>query len=212
MDKRLKILTLVLFVVAIPAMSGFGAENSDEILLWDGFVLTGVSGKLIPAVLLGKSEKARDSKTPLRRRSKLNPSQSGWFFELSEDVNDLRVKASAGTTLELLPSSTLEKLVADVNERSENTYKLSGWVTKYKGANFIFPIHFLPVSTIAKRQPPKDQKPKEAIQSTLEKDTEQPAEGDPNDVLAMPKEIIERLSSSRTIRPRDKCPRQEKKC
>ncbi|MCP4259157.1 MAG: hypothetical protein GY774_16860 [Planctomycetes bacterium] len=202
MDKRLKILTLVFFVVAVPAMLGFGTESSDEILLWDGFVLTGVSGKLIPAVLPGKTEKASDSNTPLRRRPKLNSSQSGWFFELGADVNDLRVKASAGTTLELLPSSTLEKLIADVNERSENSYSLSGWVTKYKGENFIFPIHFLPISTIAKQQPPTDQKPKEAIQSTLEKEVEQPVVSEPNDLLAMPKEIMERLSPSRTVRPR----------
>jgi hypothetical protein len=125
---------------------------------------------------------------------------------LGEDVNDLRVKASAGTTLGLLPSSTLEKLIADVNERSENTYKLFGWVTKYKGVNFIFPNYFLPVSTIAKRQPPIGQKPKEAIQSTFEKDAEQPAVSEPNDLLAMPKEIMERLSPSRTVRPRT--PRQ----
>ncbi len=130
MGKRLKILTLVFFVVVVSATSGSGTENPDEILLWDGFVLTGVNGKLIPAVLPGKSEKAGDGKTPLGRRPKLSSSESGWFFELGADVNDLRVKASAGTTLELLPSSTLGKLIADVNERSENTYKLFGWATK----------------------------------------------------------------------------------
>ena len=209
MNKRFKILTLVFFAVAVPATSGIGEENSDEILLWDGFVLTGVNGKLISTVLPGKSEKTSDSDTHLERGPKLSSSQSGWFFELGEDVNDLRVKASTGMTLELLPSSTLEKLIADVNERYENSYSLSGWVTKYKGENFIFPIHFLPISTIDKQQPPIEQKPKRAIQSTLKKEAEQPVESEPNDLLAMPKEIMERLSPSRTVRPR--IPRQKLK-
>lgn len=207
MDKRLTILTLAFFVLAISAASGLAAEALDEILLWDGFVLTGVNGKLIPAVLPGKSEKASDINTPLGRRPMLVSSESGWFYEFATDVNDLRVKASAGTTLELLPSSTLEKLIADVNEHSASTYRLSGRVTKYKGANFIFPNYFLPVSTIAKRQPPIDQKPTEAIQSTPEKEPkQQPAVSEPNDLLTMPKEIMERLAVGRIVRPQSSRP------
>ena len=60
MDKRLTILTLAFFVFA-PVMSGLGAEELRGNLLWDGFVLTGVEGKLFPAVLRVKSEKANDS-------------------------------------------------------------------------------------------------------------------------------------------------------
>jgi hypothetical protein len=206
MGKRLEILSLVFFVVVVPTTSGFGAEKPRENLLWDGFVLAGVNGKLIPAVLPGKSEKAGDSNTPLERRTKLNSSESGWFFELGTDVNDLRVKAPAGTTLELLPSSTLEKLIADVNERSENTYKLFGWATKYKGANFIYPNYFLPVSTISKQQTRTDRKLKEDSRSTIEKEAEQPAVSESNDLLAMPKEIMERLSTGRIVRPQT--PRQ----
>jgi len=201
MDKRLTILTLVFFVVVVPAMSGFAAEIPREILLWDGFVLTGVNGKLIPAVLPGKGEKASDSNAPIGREPKLDWSEGGWFFELGTDVNDLRVKAPAGTMLELLSSSTLEKLIADVNECSENTYRLFGWATKYKGTNFIFPNYFLPVSKISRKQPSTEEKPKEGSQSTLEKEAEQPAVGEPNDLLTMPKEIMERLSAGRVVRP-----------
>ncbi len=201
MDKKLTILTLAFCVIIIPGTPGFGAEKPQENLLWDGFVLMGVNGKLIHAVLPGESEKACDSNTPVEVRPELDSSESGWFFELGTDVNDLRVKAPAGTTLELLPSSTLEKLIADVNERSENTYRLYGWVTNYKDANFIFPSYFLPVSTINKKQPSTEEKPKEDGQNTLENDAGKPAVGEPNDLLAMPKEIMERLSAGRVVRP-----------
>jgi hypothetical protein len=197
---RPAVFILVLLLVAIPAALGFGAQNPDKILLWDGFVLSGVNGKLVPAVLTGKGEKASDSNEPLGRGQRLDWSESGWFFELGTDVNDLRVKAPAGTTLELLPSSTLEKLIADVKGRSENTYKLFGWATRYKGENFIFPTYFLPVSTISNQHSQADKKPERDGLSALEKEAERPATNEPNDLLTMPKEIMERLSLGRIVR------------
>ena len=169
MNRKPVILFLIFCVVAIAATSGFSVGIPRENLLWDGFVLTGVEGKLNPAV-----------------------SQRGgeWLFEFDTEVNDLRATAPAGTKLKLLPSLTLERLIADVNERSENTYRISGWVTKYKGANFIFPSYFLPVSTRVKQQLP------------TEKETKKTTDADPDDLLAMPKEIREKLSSQRIVRPR----------
>ena len=223
MNKKPEILLLIFCVVAILATSGFSIGVLRENLLWDGFVLTGVEGKMSLAV-----------------------SQLGdeWLFEFDTDVNDLRVQAPAGTKLKLLPSLTLERLIADVNERSENTYRISGWVTKYKGENFIFPNYFLPISTKVKQQLTTEQETKKAAvseqddllampreirqrlseqrivrprtagqaqkkeeidkvsESTPEKKTEEPAVGDPDDLLAMPKEIRERLSDRRIVRPR----------
>jgi hypothetical protein len=200
MGKRLEIFALLFFVVVVPVTLGFGAENPNDNLLWDGFVLTGVNGKLIPAVLPGESEKAGDSNEPFGLRPKPNSNESGWFFKLSADVNDLRAEAPAGTTLELLPSSTLEKLIADVKGRSENTYKLFGWATRYKGENFIFPTYFLPVNTISNQHSQADLKPEQDGLSALEKEAERPATNEPNDLLTMPKEIMERLSPGRIVR------------
>lgn len=201
MEKKPANLILVFFLVTIPVALGFAAEIPQENLLWDGFVLMGVNGKITPTGLPGKSGQVSDSNTPFGRYLNLNSGENRWFYEFTDDVNDLRANAPAGTTLELLPSTTLEKLIADVNERSANTYRLSGWVTKYKGRNFIFPNHFLPVSTIIQQQPQTDQKPEEDIQSTPEKESEQSAVSEPNDLLAMPKEIMERLKTGRIVRP-----------
>ncbi|MHC4558730.1 MAG: hypothetical protein ACYTFW_16760 [Planctomycetota bacterium] len=176
MGKRPAILVLVCFI----GTAVFGAETARQPLLREGFVLRGVDGKLIGP-----------------------DSNDAWFFEFSSDVNDYRVVVKAGTRLELLPSSALEKMTADVNIRSAATYRLwNGRVTKYKGRNFIFPNFFLPLSKVRK---PQSQTPQEPQQKQSEptdtlseqKRKQQPAVDEPNDVLAIPKEIIERLKARR---------------
>lgn len=198
-----KILTILLFLLAnVLASPGFAVEMPRDNLLWDGFVLMSVEGKLIHTVLQFESEQVSDSNVPLEREPKLDRGRDGWFFEFNTDVNDLRAEAPAGTKLKLLPSSTLEKLIADVNGRSENTYMISGWVTKYKGSNFIFPNYFLAVSAIADQQSPTDKEPNVISQSTTEKENQpRPVVGGPGDDLTMPKEILERLKATRIVRP-----------
>jgi hypothetical protein len=123
-----------------------------------------------------------------------------WFFELSADVNDSTAVAEAGTRLELLPSSALERMIADAKVRSTPTYRLwNSRVTKYKGRNFIFPNYFLPLSK--PKQPQSEtsrQGQNRAADTTSEPGRERgPAVDEPNDVLAMPPEILERLRASR---------------
>jgi len=193
MDKRPAILILMFFVGIVPATLGFGVETARQALLRDGFILRGVDGKLTGS-----------------------DSNDVWFFEFAADVNDYRGRASAGTRLELLPSSELEKMIADVNERSAADYRLWGWVTKYKGRNFIFPNYFFPLGKLSRPQPqappkprPKERKPTEG---TSAKESEQqpvvarprrdrPAVSEPNDVLAVPQELIEKLKAGRIVRP-----------
>ena len=116
---------LVFFISVIPAAPGFGAEKIRETpLLRDGFVMMGVDGNLIGP-----------------------DSNDVWFFELSSDVNDYRTVIKAGTRLELLPSSALERMTADRKMRTTAAYRLlNSRVTKYKGRNFIFPGYFMPLS------------------------------------------------------------------
>jgi hypothetical protein len=136
----------------------------------DGFGLTGVDGKLIGA----------DGK---------------WSFEFDSEVSEDIGRISTGSIIDLLPSITLEKMTADAQKRSTGhpndsnaSYRLWGSVTKYRNKNFIFPIYFLPVSTDdgqAKTKEPT--KPKVTI-------------NEPNDVLAIPEEIVGRLRTRRVLR------------
>lgn len=176
MGKRLEILVLVFFVGAVV----FGAEPPRETVLRDGFVLKGVDGKLVGP-----------------------DSNDVWSFELASDVNDYKAVVKAGTRLELLPSSGLEKMIADAKVRPAATYRLwNGRVTKYKGRNYIFPNYFLPLRKAEK--PPsetlpepqdKQSKPPEALS---EKEPERvPASDELHEGLAIPQEIMEKLKARR---------------
>ena len=193
---------LILGLLASGGAAGPAVEKAPERpLLRDGFILRDVAGALI------------------RQAAEPTDSNDVWLFELNSDVNDSgpgRPAApstgagqapsgsvlKAGTRLQLLPSSALERMVADIpkisNLKSEITdspplagpaYLLNGRVTKYKGRNFIFPEYFLPL------QP---EKPKVQIS-----DSNAPASrwvmalDEPNDVLAMPPDIIKKLSARR---------------
>ena len=227
MGKGLAISILAFFISAVPIASGFGAGpvrskspkvrprrtvapvwtsngagTARKTLLRDGFVLTGVDGKLTSTD--SNDIRFQDSNEGCHR----------WFFEFDSDISDDKAVVKAGTSLELLPSSTLEKMTADVEERAAvspvrskspkttavpsvqtsngASYKLWGRVTKYKGRNFIFPIYFLPLSET--KRPP---------QSTLQESREKtgPTLNDPNDALTIPKEILEKLKTRKILRP-----------
>ncbi len=145
-------------------------------LLSDGFVLQGVDGALTG-----------------------NNSNDVWFFKLDSDVTDDKVTLKAGTSLKLLPSLTLENIITDANKRSERRYMLWGIITKYKGENFIFPDYFSPLKAQPKSQthPQKEQQghiPKEAPPE--EETRQKPVINDPNDLLTIPQEVIEKLKAA----------------
>jgi hypothetical protein len=161
-------------------------------LLRDGFVLTGVDGKL---AIHDSNENSRES------------SFDRWFFEFDSDVSDDRGLIKAGASLELLPSAVLERMIADANndsnaspvrsKTSETTtipskqisngasYRLWGKVTRYRGKNFIFPTHFLPLAKAKKSQLRTSQKSPQQ--------ENRPKINEPNDVLTIPKELIDKL-------------------
>jgi len=139
-------------------------------LLRDGFILAGVDGTLAGP-----------------------DSNDVWFFELASDVNDSSSVLKAGTKLELLPSSALEKMIADAKMHPSGTYRLwDGRVTRYKSRNYIFPNYFQPLSKPEKPDsPPADQQ--RAADKPLAVD-------EPNDILTLPPELLERLRASRENR------------
>jgi hypothetical protein len=175
------LLVSVFSVSVALGVSGFETTITREPpLLRDGFVLRGVDGNLS------------------------GPDSNGaWHFEIASDVNDYRTVVEAGKKLELLPSSGLEKMIADAKRRREMTYRLwNGRVTRYKGRNFIFVSFFLPLSPIKSPEPrttaelQKEQvEPAEAPPAT-ERDVE-PIVPDPNDVLNIPPDILEKLRARR---------------
>jgi len=179
MGRTSLLFVLLFFISVVPAALGFDAEIIHETpLLRDGFVMMGVDGKLIGP-----------------------DSNDVWLFELTSDVNDYETVVKAGTRLELLPSSALEKMAADKKMRATAAYRLwNSRVTRYKGRNFIFPGYFIPLRMAEKPEPSQEsqRKKQEPDQIQTEKPHEQQLELDePNDVLSMPQEIIEKLRTRR---------------
>jgi hypothetical protein len=174
MDKKAAIFVLVFFISAAAIGAGVGGGN----LLRDGFVLAGVEGKLAPA----------------SNRQGLAISDSNeWLFEFDSDVSDGTGRINAGEKIELLPSAGLERIIADAEKQPAVSYRLWGRVTTYRYKNFIFPIYFLAVGETDRQrteQPQKQQQPE--TQLTI---------NEPNDVLALPEEIIAKLQTRKIIQP-----------
>ncbi len=182
MDKILMVL-----ILALPAGAASGASAFDTSiipvppLLRDGFVLRGVDGRLSGP-----------------------DSNDAWFFELAADVNDYRAVLKAGTKLQMLPSSTLERMIADGRKRSEMTFRLwNGRVTRYKSRNFIFPTFFLP---LRETRQPEPNVPGESLskikdaptgEPSAQKVEAEPVVRDPNDVLTIPSDLLRKVQDTR---------------
>lgn len=153
----------VILIATFLSCAALCAAAKRQIPLRNGFGLTGVDGKL----------SSRGDK---------------WFFEFDSDISDDVGRISAGSTIELLPSTALEKITADAKKRPDANYRLWGNVTKYKHKNFIFPIYFLPISPAENKTETK-KSPKARI--TI---------NEPNDTLAIPQEIVNMLKNRRILR------------
>lgn len=183
MDKKFTISLFAFFISAVTTISGFSAEQKSQMLLRDGFVLTAVNGKLVPP----ESNEASPEMVLDR-----------WFFKFDSDFSNGRGLIKAGARLELLPSSVLERMIADANKNPDTSYRLAGRVTRYRGKNFIFPTYFLPLAKTNKPQPSTPQRSPQR--------EKQHAINEPNDVLTVPKELIDKLPDRKTridLRKRD---------
>jgi len=191
---------LVLLISVVPTASALGAGTARKDLLRDGFGLAGVDGELV--------------------RQDSNASPELWFFKFATDVNDGRGRVGAGTSLELLPSSTLERMTLEAGGHIGKSFKLDGRVTKYKDRNFIFPIYFLPLAKTRRPKSPSLQEPREQtkegqpvespnsapmkevpeanLSAESGKRQHKPTIDDPDDELHAPQEIVEILNGGRT--------------
>jgi hypothetical protein len=156
---------IAISILALLSCTTFCTGAAGQTLLRDGFGLTGVDGKL-------------------------NSTDGKWFFKLDSEVSDDTNQIDAGSIVELLPSTALEKITTDARKRAEANYRLWGNVTKYKGSNFIFPIYFLPISAADKPEG----------SSTSQRQKAKIAINEPNDALAIPEEIVGKLKNRRILR------------
>jgi hypothetical protein len=131
-----------------------------------------------------------------------------WLFELERDVNSVDVRMPAGTRLVLLPSATLGKLIADMNDRAGPQYRLTVRVTQYQGRNYLIPTYFLPLSKLK-----SDETPEDGGQRTENSGAHPPSaipkaqSGGPE--LTIPPEILQQLENRRPLRAPSRSPRPD---
>lgn len=154
-----------------------GAGTKGKTLLPDDFSLRGVEGRLI------------------------KKDQDAWFFQLDSTENNKKAKAGTGEALNVLPSSTLERMIADVNDpvRAAAGYRLWATVTKYKGRNFIFPVNFLPLYPDESEEKPQAENLSTKSETGLAPSLIGGSVSEPNDELEIPKEILDKLKSGRIL-------------
>lgn len=164
--RRTKFATMVLCVALPTAVLAGVAQPSTSPLIPDGTVLQAMDGTLT--------------------RSDANHL---WLFQFARDVNSVGGVLPAGSSLEVLPSSILDSMVADANDRLLPRYRLSALVTRYRGSNYLFPTYYLPLSKL-----------KGADGSET---TEEPADGIEtvsDGAMEIPDEVLERMRTRRQAR------------
>ncbi len=160
---------LIILILAFLAGAAFGANTARENLLRDSFVLAGIDGRLV-----------------------VSDDSDRWVFQPDSDVSDDVGLVKAGSDIELLRCSTLEKIVTDAKKRSSEYYRLWGRVTRYQGSNFMFPIYFLPLSKIERPRSGTSEQPRLPDSKLII--------NEPNDALVIPQEIVAKLKTRKIVR------------
>ena len=119
-------------------------------------------------------------------------SEDKWVFVVDSDIADGIAVVKAGQLIELIPSATLERMIAGAEETQDKTgVKLWASVTKYNGKNYLFAWYFIPMTDIAQ---PEIKKPDSG---PAEQQT-QPAEK-PKDDSIIPDDIMALLKPRRVV-------------
>ena len=158
-------LAVVFCLIVVFCLLCSGAKKVTGV--YDGFAARGVMGRMISG-------------------------EQGVFFELTEPVTDGRGTLEAGHRCELLPSSTLERLVADANERGQGEYRLWGRFIRWEERNLIFPAYFLPVESEGGAVAAEDANTVDRSQD--ERADTRPADAsDANDAIVLPEEVLAKI-------------------
>ncbi len=164
--KKIRFITALILTAYLSA-SAIAKEKDNRELLPDDYVFAGVDGKLV--------QEGVDK----------------WAFEFDTPANIGGVEIKAGQQMEMLISSTLEKMAADTKERSDAEFRLWAKTTKFEGKNYLFPVYYLSLRKLNK--PVEEKKQNEA--NTISGQ----AVNSPNDVVNIPPEIVALLKQSEVL-------------
>lgn len=187
MTKKLVTILILLFVASGLLIANELKTIRPPKLLRDGLALDGLEGTLT------KSDTGK------------------WSFKFDSTVTDFQISLAPESSLEILRSSALEKIVGYIDQGGKKTCRIWGTVTKYNDRNFIFPIYFLPIGEklLPKPEVKPEEKPEQPKQTKSK--PKAPSINDPNDELQMPEHIIAKLKKRKVIRAEQLIPRPDTK-
>ncbi len=119
-------------------------------------------------------------------------SEDKWVFVIDSDITDGIAVVKAGQPIELIPSATLERIIAGAEEtRDKAGVKLWAIVTKYNGKNYLFAWYFIPMTDMAQ---PEIKKP-DSGQAQQQTQSPQKLKDDPiipDDIMALlkPRRVV----------------------
>jgi hypothetical protein len=180
-------LVLVLFAGGL----AFSAQPAAPRLLPETVLLDRIDGKLICV----------DPNEVSPTRSFAFGCPDTWAFELTAPAETPDVRLPAGRRFVLLPSATLGRLIADVNERSAPRYRLWARVTRFREDNYLFPTYYLPLSKFKDEEGPdsEEQKTQDGAVNQESKIKDQKSE---DSELTIPPEVLEQLKNQSLPRGR----------
>ncbi len=161
-------ISLVLISLVLLA-TALRAEQEDKKWLPEGFILKGQVGQLTFV-------------------------NDTWFFRFDSEIGTEHIKLEAGTAVELLPTSALEKIL-QLQDKAKLSFKIWGKITEYKKKNYIFSVFFVPTRLVRTGQ--------QEVQRT-------DVVSDPNDVISIPNDILLKLQSDRIMHPKEIKAKQDK--
>jgi hypothetical protein len=123
---------------------------------------------------------------------KFSKEDNKWVFVIDDKQTDGRAIVEAGKPLELIISSMLEKMTANMDKNSTAAIKLWAKVTKYDDKNYLFPWYFIPMTNLPGEQQTQDS---DQQQETAQQQEDEEEEDDsilPADVMKLlkPKRVV----------------------
>jgi len=178
----LLITVLCALVLAEPAQA---RPPASQTLLPEGLLLKAVEGRLV-----GSEAEGIDPNSIKR-----------WFFEFDSPATGEKSRVKTAMKLELLPSAGLEQMVVESRRGADCRYRLWARVTKYHGCNYLFPFYFLLVCPVESGGPkilPPDKQTLPKKTATAEGSKPNVIVNEPNDVLTLPDEVLEKTNAGGT--------------
>ena len=110
----------------------FSGNANGQSLLVDGFAVMGLDGEF----RIAEVNEAADVNLSTDHR---------WFFKAEKDFTDNIGTLKAGTEIEVLPGSSVERMTEEIEEKGRGYFRLWGSMTKFAGRNYLFIKYFLPI-------------------------------------------------------------------